>query len=193
MPTPQTNYTLIHRAHNLGDEAAWNQLIQHYRRFIVYILRKLNMPENDLEDVTQQVLIRLSRELPKFDKERAKFRTWLSRMITNIAISHFRRPKRQHTDIDYLDIKEGGGHIAEIESIIENEWSTYIETQAIERVREVFKGKAILVFELGLRGCSTEEIALQTQLSVSSVYTLRKRVKKRLYTEIRSLIDDLEK
>lgn len=193
MSTLETNYSLIHRAHNLSDDKAWKELVEHYRRFILYILRKLNMPQNDLEDVTQQVLIRLSRELPKFDKEQATFRTWLSRMITNIAISHFRRPKRQQVGVEYLDTSDGDGHIAEIESIIENEWSTYIETQAIDRVRAVFKGKAILVFELDLKGSSTEEIVMQTQLSVSSVYTLRKRVKKRLYTEIRSLIDDLEK
>ena len=61
-----------------------------------------------------------------------------------------------------------------------------------EMVKEVFQGQAIEVFELGLDGRSAAEIAESTGLSVASVYTLRKRVKKRLYLEIRALVAELE-
>lgn len=48
------------------------------------------------------------------------------------------------------------------------------------------------VFELSLDGHSAATIAEQTGLSVASVYTLRKRVKKRLYLEIRAVAAELE-
>lgn len=80
----------------------------------------------------------------------------------------------------------------EIDALIEEEWTTYIANLAMERVRATFQGQAVKVFELGLDGLSAEQIAEQTDLTVQSVYTLRKRVKKRLYLEIRALTADLE-
>lgn len=194
MTTHKTSHTLLHRALDLKDEDAWKLLVQHYRRFTFYILQKFNVPPDDLEDVYQQVLIELTKGLPTFDSERSKFRTWLSRIISNIAISHYRKRqqeisrKNELTDQE-MEIPQAG----EIEPIIEEEWSAYIATQAVEQVREIFTGKAAEVFELGLKGYTAEQVAEHTELKVSTVYTLRKRVKKRLYVQIRSLIADLEK
>ena len=81
----------------------------------------------------------------------------------------------------------------EIENIIEKEWAAYIASQAMNRVRENFQGQAIEVFELGLDGHSAAHIAEKTKLTVATVYTLKKRVKKRLYLEIRQLSSELER
>lgn len=194
MSNNKTSYTLLHRALDLKDEDAWKQLVQHYRRFTFYILQKFNVAPDDLEDVYQQVLIELTKGLPTFDSKRSKFRTWLSRIISNNAISHYRKRRTQISRVNELtDLEMEIPQAAEIEPIIEEEWAAYIATQAVEQVREIFKGKAAEVFELGLKGYSAEQVAAQTGLQVSTVYTLRKRVKKRLYVQIRSLIADLEK
>lgn len=80
----------------------------------------------------------------------------------------------------------------EIDSLIENEWETYITNLAMDRVKKSFQGKAIEAFELGLSGSNAAEIASTTGLSVASVYTLRKRVKRSLLLEVRSLVKELE-
>jgi DNA-binding CsgD family transcriptional regulator len=81
---------------------------------------------------------------------------------------------------------------SDIDQRIEQEWAAYVANLAMMRVREVFQGQAVEVFELGLDGLSVTDIAEKTGLAVASVYTLRKRVKKRLYLEIRAIVAELE-
>lgn len=191
----QTRHTLLQRACDAGNERAWEEFVTHYRRFILYILRELGVDSNDVEDLTQQILLTLTRDLPRYDRSRARFRTWLSGVIRNIALVHFRTQRSQRSHHQALENEQAlcvPGREPEITQLIEKEWSTYIANLAMERVREVFQGQAIEVFELGLDGLSAAEIAERCKLSVASVYTLRKRVKKRLYLEIRAVANELE-
>ncbi len=190
-----TRHTLLQRACDTRDEGAWEEFVQHYRRFILYILRELGVDANDVEDLTQQVLLALTRDLSRYDRSRARFRTWLSSVIRKTALMHFRKQKSERTHRRIFENEQAltdPDREPEIDRLIEKEWATYIANLAMERIREVFQGQAIEVFKLGLDGHSAAAIAERTGLSVSSVYTLRKRVKKRLYLEIRALISELE-
>lgn len=191
----QTRHTLLQRACDVGNERAWEELVQHYRRFILYILRQLGVGSDDLEDLTQQVLLALTRDLPRYDRSRARFRTWLSAIIRNAALMHFRKQNNARKHLRIFEDEQSIDHsnlVPDISKLIESEWSTYVSNLAMERVRGVFHGQAIQVFELGLDGHSATDIAERTGLTISSVYTLRKRVKKRLYLEIRAVASELE-
>jgi RNA polymerase sigma-70 factor (ECF subfamily) len=190
-----TSYTLLQRAHDTDDEEAWSRFVAHYRRFILYILRELGVALDDRDDLTQQILIGLTKNLPKYDREQSSFRTWLGTVIRNAAYSHFRKQQCRPSDLCELKddpLHEGLRHPAEVEQWIETEWATYIANQAMGRVRQAFKGQSVQAFEMGLDGCPAAEIAEATGLTVSSVYTLTKRVKKRLYLEVRALTAELE-
>ena len=64
----QTSYTLLQRACDLHDEVAWEEFVGHYRRFIFYILRELGVDPDDIEDLAQQILISLKRDLAGYDR-----------------------------------------------------------------------------------------------------------------------------
>lgn len=191
----QTRYTLLQRACDLHDEQAWEEFVGHYHRFIFYILRELGVDDRDIEDLAQQVLLSLTKDISHYDRSRARFRTWLSTVIRNAALAHFRK---QNTRRNYIRVfgeeqsLDAMEQPSDIDQRIEQEWSAYVANLAMTKVKAVFQGQAIEVFELGLDGLSAAEIADRTGLSVSSVYTLRKRVKKRLYLEIRALVAELE-
>jgi RNA polymerase sigma-70 factor (ECF subfamily) len=167
-----------------------------YRRFIVFILGQLGVEREDLDDLAQQIMLALTRDLPGYDRKKAGFRTWLSAVIRHAALAHLQRQRkaRQRVTLAGSNPDSSGTcfNEPEIDRRIENEWATYLASMAMERVREKFQGSAMEVFEKSLDGASVEKIAADTGLSVASVYTLRKRVKKRLYLEIRALIADLE-
>jgi RNA polymerase sigma-70 factor (ECF subfamily) len=191
----QTRYTLLQRACDLHDELAWEEFVGHYHRFIFYILRELGVHPDDIDDLAQQILISLTRDLAGYDRSRARFRTWLGTVIRNAALAHFRKQKNRTARIRVFGEEQGidcMAQPAEIDQRIELEWAAYVANLAMARVKYVFQGQAIKVFELGLDGRSAAEIAAATGLSVASVYTLRKRVKKRLYLEIRALVSELE-
>jgi len=193
--TNQTKHTLLQRACDAGNDRAWEEFVQNYRRFILYILAELGVARDAVEDVAQQIFVALTRDLPSYDRARARFRTWLSTVIRNAALVHFRKQNNQRNRLKVFEVDQSVfNHTPEpeISQLIEMEWSTYISSLAMDRVREVFQGEAIHVFELGLDGHSAAAIAERTGLTVSSVYTLKKRVKKRLYLEIRAVSAELE-
>lgn len=192
-----TRYTLLQRAVDTNNEQAWEELVETYRRFIFHILHQLNIEPTDIDDLSQQVLLALTQNLSKYDRGKAKFRTWLSSIIRNTAFSHHRKLNRHKLRFEssgtpeYFENTEGGD--SALDQIIEKEWAAYISGMAMQRVKESFQGNAVEVFELGLDGLSAEEVAKKTGLTVSSVYTLRKRVKKRLYLEIRAITAQVER
>jgi RNA polymerase sigma-70 factor (ECF subfamily) len=159
------------------------------------VLNELNVPASDIDDVAQQTLILLMRDLPKYDRERSRFRTWLKRVIRSTALMHFRKRDSRKHKMDRLAgnmSDDETKQAPEIDQFIENEWETYVTNLAMDRVKNAYRGQAVEVFELGLEGYSSAEIAEQTGLSISSVYTLRKRVKRSLILEVRSVIKELE-
>ncbi len=191
----QTRYTLLRRVCDLNDGRAWEEFVEHYRRFICHILQEMGVEAGDIEDVAQQVFLSLTKDLSRYDKSRARFRTWLSAVIRNAALVYFRKRKSSRERIRIFGEEQNMEFLdqpSDIDQRIEQEWAAYVASIAMMRVRKVFKGRAVEAFELGLDGLSVTEIAEKTGLSVASVYTLRKRVKKRLYLEIRAIVAELE-
>ena len=191
----QTRHSLILKICDLNNNQEWSRFALLYSRFIHYVLCKMGVNANDIEDLGQQVLLALTQNIETYDRSRARFRTWLSGVIRNVALTHFRKQK---TRTAYLHVFGKDQSLNEVEKspdiqkIIESEWSIYIANLAMDRVRQAFQGQAVEVFEFGLDGLSASEISERTKLSISSVYTLRKRVKKRLFQEIRALTAELE-
>jgi RNA polymerase sigma factor (sigma-70 family) len=193
----ETRHSLIRNA-SLHDEAAWVEFVHQYSQFIRFILRQVGVEPDDIEDVTQQILVKLTTDIANYDRSKALFRTWLSSVIRHTAINHLKKHRRYQSRFilgDYVDLEERPGPSSagsEIDGMIEREWTLYISNLAMKRVREAFQGKAIETFELGLENHSAAEVASMTGLSVASVYTLQKRVRRRLYMEIRTITQELE-
>lgn len=191
----ETRHTLLRRACDPADQWAWREFHENYKRFIFYILKEIGVNRDEIEDVAQEILVTLTEALPRYDRSRAKFRTWLSAVIRNIALTHLRAARTRRRYHEQFGNEPEGPHDCqepELDRLIQNEWETYISTLAMARVRQIFRGQAVEVFELGLDGCPPAEIAERTGLSIASIYTMRKRVKKRLYQEIRAITRELE-
>jgi RNA polymerase sigma-70 factor, ECF subfamily len=77
-----------------GDERAFRELVEPYRRALqVHAYRMLGSLD-DAEDVTQDTLLRAWRALERFEP-RASLQTWLFRIATNACLDEIdRRPRR---------------------------------------------------------------------------------------------------
>ena len=62
----------------------------------------------------------------------------------------------------------------------------------MEKVQEVFSGKAIEVFRLSLQEKKADEISKLLDITEDTVYSLRSRVKRRLKQEISKLREIIE-
>src|SRR3954468_7527478 len=77
-----------------GDERAFRELVEPYRRALeMHCLRMLGS-RHDAEDLVQETLLRAWRSLERFER-RASVSTWLYRIATSACLDEIeRRPRR---------------------------------------------------------------------------------------------------
>ena len=189
-----TRPSLLLRASNQDDHKAFDEFVGYYRGFIEMVLVKMNVNIDDRKDLEQDLLLKLWKDLSKFDvnHERSNFRGWLSRVIKNVVLAFLNKNKRSSTAIDELSLLSDKSSDNELKEMIDAEWKAHIIKLAVDKVRTHFDGSAFKIFTLTLDGRSTEEIATELKLKENSVYVLRARVKSKFQHEIRNLRSLLE-
>src|SRR5581483_10741543 len=78
------------------DPGAWDDFVTRYRPAILSWCRHwLKVPESDVEDVTQEVLLKLFLAMKTFtyDPKRGRFSAWVHTVTRNTWYSFFRSPK----------------------------------------------------------------------------------------------------
>lgn len=96
---PDTPKTLLDQIAVCGglDEAKWQEFDRLYRPAIRFFIRqKFYSLVNDYDDISQDVMMRLVRELraKRYDSNRARFRTYLYAIVYNIAVDYLREKNR---------------------------------------------------------------------------------------------------
>jgi RNA polymerase sigma-70 factor (ECF subfamily) len=87
------DFDLILRAKQ-GDDQAFNQIVQAYRRRILGTISRLIGRPEDVEDVGQEVFVRLYYSLDQL-REPDVFEPWLYRLTVNAAYDYLRRQRRR--------------------------------------------------------------------------------------------------
>jgi RNA polymerase sigma-70 factor (ECF subfamily) len=87
-------FELIERA-SQGDDAAFNQVVQTYRKRILGTIARLIGRPEDVEDVGQEVFLRLYYSLGQL-RTPEMFEPWLYRLTVNAAYDYLRKRKRRH-------------------------------------------------------------------------------------------------
>jgi len=76
-----------------GDEGAWDDLIQSHTRRVYAICYRFVGRENEAQDLTQDVFLRVFKTLGSFRSGEGSFSVWLTRLTRNLLIDHYRRTK----------------------------------------------------------------------------------------------------
>ena len=85
---------LIEKART-GDPAAFNQMVLAYRRRILGTISRLIGRPEDVEDVAQEVFVRLYYSLDQL-RTAEVFEPWLYRLTVNASYDYLRRAKRRN-------------------------------------------------------------------------------------------------
>ena len=89
-----TRRSLIERA-KLGDQAAWTVLYERYVNLIRSQIAKRNVPKNEIDDVAQDVLTRLSSKALQQFGWRSMFRSFLWKCVRNTCADWFEGKNRR--------------------------------------------------------------------------------------------------
>jgi RNA polymerase sigma factor (sigma-70 family) len=189
----QTSITLLGRLrHDPKDQAAWHHFVARYQPRILSWCRAWGLQESDADDVTQAVLLKLSRSMATFvyDPSRS-FRAWL-KTITHHAWRDL-VGERKRSGVGSGDSRMGE-LLANIEAAdglvqqLEDEFRRELVDEAMARVRPRVAPRTWDAFRLtALEGCSGAAAAAQLEMKVARVYVAKSEVKEMIRNEVRRL------
>ena len=180
MRTPDTRHSLIARLHDAGDAAAWVEFCAIYEPTTYRIARRYGLQDADAREVTQEVLLLVSRKIRGFDLSRdGRFRGWLAQIARNAAVDLLRRRKL---------VAVGGSdfarRVADVPLTAATDEASEFETEArrqqfrwaADQVRHLVNAKTWQAFWLSaVEGKPGEQVAKQLGMSVGAVYVARCR------------------
>src|SRR5688572_11746306 len=83
-----------------GDQLAWEAIVKQYRRKVFNVAYKFVGRQEEAEDLTQDIFLKVFKALGTFDR-RANFQTWLISVSRNLCIDHYRRVRQERQAINH--------------------------------------------------------------------------------------------
>lgn len=194
-----TRYTLLQKIQSSDNEQNWEEFVNYYSPYIYVIIKRFGIKSEDSEELLQDVLVKIWKNISKYDREKyqCRFRTWLSVMIRNTVFNFFKSKanKNAESNVSYDEILGKLELIseAEVNKIAETEWKNYIAKLAWENLKDDFSDLTKKVFEASISNdISNKELAEQFDTSESSVRVFKMRVRKAMHKEIIRLNNELD-
>lgn len=192
----ETSITLLDGLRLRPDADAWNRLVILYTPLIQGWLRRQGLGHADADDLTQEVLAVLMRELPHFqhDGRTGAFRRWL-RLITVHRLRDFWRARQARPQA------AGGSDFAKLLDQVEDPNSDLSRLWDREHDQHVARGLLAYLephFEPNtwcafrrtvLDGAKAAAVAAELGISVNAVLLAKSRILHRLRQEMRGFTD----
>ena len=190
-----TNQSLLHRA-GQGQEAAWTQFADLYRPMIQTWLARSSIAAHDLDDLTQDVLVTLVRELPSFvhSGNAGAFRRWLRTITVNRARYFWRANRCRPVVPGGSDLAQMIDALEDPASALSQQWDQehdqFLLRGLLDELSGEFEPQSLQAFRrLMLDGVAPADVAAELNLSVAGVYTAKSRVFRRLRQLAAGLLD----
>ena len=188
-----TRVSLLRRVSS-GDAEAWNNLVLLYQPLIRVWLLRAGVHFQDAEDLIQDVLAIMVKELSRFEHAGriGSFRNWLRTVTVNRA-REFWRAHKNHAPAtggltDILD------QLADPRSTLTSQWDEEHDGLVVHRLLtlldEEFEPQTAQAFRrLMFDRHSSTEVAADLQMTVSAVYSAKARVLRRFREEAEGLLE----
>jgi len=174
------------RAFRAGRAEAFEQLLRAYDGQVRRILAHLDVAGADVEDLVQDVFVRVFRNMHRF-REESSFYTWLYRITVNVFFDHAKKCKR--ADARLARLQHALAEDATLRRVEHDPYDAVEETlvrdrfaQAIAALPEPFRDVVAL---REVDDLSYEEIAVQTGVSIGTVRSRLARARVRLKALLR--------
>lgn len=157
----------------LNDEAAFRILVERHIDRAFGIALRIIGSRADAEDVVQDTMLKVWTHRGRWQHGRAKFSTWLYRVVTNRCIDLHRRPRTDNVDA----VPEPADAQPDVVSTMQRDEVTHMLENAMQRLPEQQRVAVILSYHENM---SNGEIAEVMDTTVAAVESLLKRGRQQL-------------
>jgi len=192
----ETSLSLLNRLRHSPDSESWDRLVQLYSPLIKAWLRRYEVPPNDADDLVQEVLLAVSRDLGRFEHagQVGAFRGWLKAILVNRLRKFWRardrRPQaRGDSNID-ARLAQLDDPSSEMSLIWNREHDQYVLRQLLALAEPNFEPATWTAFcRVALDGKKPDVVAEEMAISLNAVCLAKSRVLRRLRQESEGLVE----
>lgn len=193
-----TSLSLLDRVTNSTDSDSWDRFAEMYAPLMQRWLRQYDVQPADTDDLIQEVLTVLMRELPQFRHNRqvGAFRNWLRKILVNRLRNLWRSRKYEPQAKGTTSLLEQLHQLEDDKSEVSRIWNAdhdqYVISQLMAAVRSRFQEKTWEAFRRQMfDGQRADAVAAELNMPISSVYVARSRVLSTLRREAEGLVDSI--
>jgi RNA polymerase sigma factor (sigma-70 family) len=192
----QTPQSLLEQLRARSDAPAWRRLVDLYTPLIQTWFRYYGVPPSDIDDLVQEVMAVLVRELSAFqhNQQRGAFRCWLRTIVVN-RVRGFWRARQIAAQVvagaansDFLQNIEDPA--SDPDRRWEQEHDQFILRRALELMQPELTASTWQAFRRQvLEGAKPADVADELGLSINAVVLAKFRVMRRLRQHLQGIID----
>jgi RNA polymerase sigma-70 factor (ECF subfamily) len=163
------------------DADAWGRFDALYRPLLTGWLRRYALQDHDADDVVQEVLQAVVRELPHFhyDAGRGHFRGWLRQVMVN-RMREFWRQQQRHTACVQALLDQLEDPASDLSRQWDREHDQHVLQGLLAQLQPDFAPTTWQAFHKLLAGDEPRTVAAALGLSLNAVFLARSRILKRL-------------
>jgi RNA polymerase sigma factor (sigma-70 family) len=186
----QTGTTLHFLLRDPKNAQAWKRFVERYGGKIAGWCRKWRLQDADVQEVTQNVLLKLLQGLRTYDAGHS-FRAWLKTVTHNALVDYLKRTARAGQGTGDSQVAQILGSVPARDDLfmqLDQEFERELLEQAMARVRPRVHPDTWKAFEWTALGKQAgSEVAAQLNMTVDAVFKARSRVQQMLKHEIHKL------
>jgi RNA polymerase sigma-70 factor (ECF subfamily) len=193
---PETSVSLLERLRLHPDAPAWQRLVDLYTPLIRAWLQRYGVQPADADDLVQEVMGVLIRELPGFEHERrtGSFRRWLRSITVNRLRAFWRARRGRPISVGGSDFGRLLSELEDPESGLSRDWDVehdcHVARRLLELIESEFEPATWQAFHmLVMEGKPTAAVAAKLGVSANSVRIAKSRVLSRLRQEMHGLVE----
>jgi RNA polymerase sigma-70 factor (ECF subfamily) len=190
-----TSLSLLERLRDGKEAGGWSRLVDLYSPLIERWARRYGLQPHDVDDVVQDVLVELHRELPRFQYDRSQglFRSWLRTVTVNRLRVFWRQKKPIPIGGGDSNIPNQLDELADPHSGVSKLWDqehdAHVAQRCMKSIEQEFEPQTWQAFALVvIQGLKPDEAAARLGMTRGAVYTAKFRVLARLKQEAAGLV-----
>ncbi len=192
----ETSLSLLDRLRQSPEDEDWSRLVEAYSPLLRAWLMRAEVQAADADDLVQEVLLVVHRELPKFEhnQRRGAFRNWLRQIVVHRLRNFWRSRGRliaagndSQLEEQLQQLEDDGSHLSQLwdrehNLVVARKLLELIETRFTDSTRQIFR-------RLVVDGADAESVAVETGLSLNAIFTAKSRVLRELRRLGAGLVD----
>lgn len=174
------------------DKPSWNEFVNRYGPRIQAWCLAWGLQPADADDVTQNVLLAVSRQIDRFEyNPNGRFRSWLKTVTRRAWCDSLERRKKTsrevHGDSILMVLSDDAAPNSLIEALDEECQREILEV-AMRRVEKRVQAQTWQAFHLTeIQQMTPDDAAARLEMKAGSVYVARNRIRKMLISEVERL------